>query len=193
MDSRSTEIQIDADRIRSAMRECGLNSVKDLADTLGVHRNTVSNYLTGKTTIPDALARMLELLNLSPADVLSLRRRRRLVPGLAVSNLVDSLHEALPGAAFVLFGSRARGTAKQYSDYDLGFFTGRPHDFATYSRLLDLVADWNEESLLTAQLVALDRADQSFLRDIAEDLVFLGGSPKAWCGLLEETGLQLHE
>ena len=122
--------------------------------------------------------------------MLSWDRRRRPIPGLLVSDLVSALQAEVPGAAFILFGSRARGDAKRHSDYDLGLFSDPGPEFPLYSRLLDRVAEWNEESLLTAQLVNLTRAD---LAEVAEDAVFLAGSHAEWCAFLRKAGIRLHE
>ena len=195
METGSTQIVLDAGRLQREIHHRGFSSVKDFADSVGVHRNTVGNYLSGKTALPSALAKMLAALDLAPAEVLSLHLRRRQVPGLLVSDLIGALHTAVPEAAFALFGSRARGTAKRYSDYDIGVFVfgPRPLEFSTFSRLLDRVSAWNEESLVMAQLVDLTHAEGSFLEDLAEDLIFLAGSHVAWCELLRKAGMQLHE
>ena len=103
---------------------------------------------------------------------------------------MSALQAEVPGAAFILFGSRARGDAKRHSDYDLGLFSDPGPEFPLYSRLLDRVAEWNEESLLTAQLVNLTRAD---LAEVAEDAVFLAGSHAEWCAFLRKAGIRLHE
>ncbi len=193
MTAEHAEITLDATRLQQAMHEHGFSSATDFAHALGLHRNTVSKYLAGKASLPSALARMLATLELSPAEILNLRLRRRLVPGLGVSSLVDQLHTIVPEAVFALFGSRARGTAKPYSDYDIAVFSPDVLDFARFSRLLDRVSEWNQESLLTAQLVDLSRAEASFLRGLAEDLVFLAGSHGIWCELLRKAGMKLHE
>lgn len=193
METDSTQIVLDAARLQREIHHRGFSSVQDFADAVGVHRNTVGNYLSGKTALPSALAKMLAALDLAPAEVLSLRLWRRQVPGLLVSDLIGALHTAVPEAAFALFGSRARGRAKRYSDYDIGVFRLRPLEFPTFSRLLDRVSAWNEESLVMAQLVDLTHAEASFLRGLAEDLIFLAGSHAAWCELLRKTGMQLHE
>ena len=106
---------------------------------------------------------------------------------------MSALQAEVPGAAFILFGSRARGDARRHSDYDLGLFSDAGLEFTLYSRLLDRVAEWNEESLLTAQLVDLTRAEPSFLSEAAEDAVFLAGSHAAWCAFLRKAGIRLHE
>jgi len=117
-----TQLVLDTEVLARAIRDAGYGSVRAFADALGLHRNTVGNYLNGQTALPDALERMLIALQLEPRDVLRLERRSRRVPGLEVAGLVDDLHRALPDAVYVLFGSRARGTAKRYSDFDLGVY-----------------------------------------------------------------------
>ncbi len=191
--SESTKLVLDTTRLQQEIHAHGFASLKDFADSVGVHRNTVGNYLSGKTALPDGLARILEALDLEPSEVLSLSVLRRHVPGLAVAGLIGSLHAAAHDAALVLFGSRAQGTAKRYSDYDIGVFRSEGLDFPTFSRLLDLVGEWNQESLLRAQLVDLTRADGPFLDSLAGDLQFLAGCHAAWRDLLRKAGMQLYE
>ncbi len=189
----TTEIIVDASRLEKAIADRGFSSVKEFAEFIGLHRNTVGNYLSGNTSLPSGLARILAGLDLVPGDVLSLHPRPRRVSGLAIAPLIEGLRGCLPCAALVLFGSRARGSAKRYSDYDLGVFLPDALSFEAYSRLLDHVEEWNASSLSVAQLVDLTRADGSFLRALAEDLVFLAGSHAAWCELLNRAGVQIHE
>ena len=189
----SAQLLIDSTRLQREIQARGFPTVKSFADSIGVHRNTVGNYLAGKTALPGTLARMLEALDLAPAEVLSLSQRRKQVPGLSIANLISTLHTSVPEAAFVLFGSRARGTAKRYSDYDIGVYHPDTMAFAVFSRLLDEVSAWNDESLVVAQLVDLTRADTSFLTRLAEDVVFLAGSHTSWCDLLQTAGVQLYE
>ena len=193
MISSATHLVLDATRLQREIHAHGFSSVQDFADSVGLHRNTVGNYLSGKTALPGALARILDALDLAPAEVLSLSQRRRHVPGLAINDLIETLHTVVPDTALVLFGSRARVTAKRYSDYDIGVYSSGALSFPVYSRLLDLVSTWNEQSFVMSQLVDLSRAEESFLNDIAEDLQFLAGSRAAWCDLLQQAGLRLHE
>ena len=187
------QLTIDTARLRKAIQDRGYSSAMEFAEAVGVHRNTLGNYLSGRTALPSGLGRILTALDLDPADVLSLPIRRRQVPGLTVTDLVDGLAEIAPRGAFVLFGSRARGTAKPYSDYDIGFFATDSIDFAVFSRMLDRVAEWSETSLVTVQLVDLSRADPEFLAGIVDDAVFIGGSYAVWCELLRKMGVHLYE
>ena len=193
MKTEPTQLTLDTTRLQREIHARGFASVKDFAESVGVHRNTVGNYLSGKISLPGALSRILEALDLAPAEVLTLSLRRRQVPGLSITGLIQALREAVPDAALVLFGSRARSTAKRYSDYDIGVYQLGALEFAAFSRLLDLAGEWNDESLVMVQLVDLTRADVSFLRDLAEDFVFLAGSHTAWCHLLRKAGMRLHE
>ena len=189
----STQLQLDVSRLQTEIQRRGYSTVQEFADAVGIHRNTVGNYLAGKTALPAALTKILLALDLAPADVLSLPFRRRQIPGLMIADLVDSLHAACPQAAFVLFGSRARGTAKRHSDYDIGVFRSEGLEFDLFSRLLDQVGSWTQDSLSTVQLVDLTNAEEALLEGISEDAEFLAGSPSAWCALLRKAGIQLHE
>jgi predicted nucleotidyltransferase len=193
MKNETPKIVVQASRIELAIARRGYASVKDFAESVGLHRNTVSNYLSGKASLPDGLARILAELDLEPGDVLALSPTPKRVAGLAIADLVDTLHRARPDAAFALFGPRARGTAKRISDYDVGVFTPEGLEPATYSRLLDEVEDWNEASLRVAQLVDLGKETDAFLVRAAPDLVFLAGSFGAWVELLKRAGMSIHE
>lgn len=187
------ELRLDTHLLRQAMRRKGFDSVQDLADSLGLHRNTIGNYLSGKTGFPAALGRLLAALDLEPARVITLHRPRLQVPGLALGPLIDDLREALPGAVVVLFGSRARGTAGELAGYDLGVHSPAGIWFREFSALLELVAAWNASERSQVHLENLSRVDEEFLHNVAPDLVFLAGSFSAWCDLHNRAGHLLHE
>jgi transcriptional regulator with XRE-family HTH domain len=133
--SSDTQIILDDTRLRQDIRARGFSTAKQFADAIGVHRNTVGNYLSGNAGMPSALGRILEALELTPADVLSLSRQRRQVPGLAVADLVDRLINVEQNLAVVLFRSRARKDAKPHSDYDLGIYRHEPLEFHPVSSI----------------------------------------------------------
>jgi plasmid maintenance system antidote protein VapI len=74
MEAQAATVKIDPPKLLQAMRARGFDSVTELADSLGLHRNTVGNYLSGKTGMPQALALILEALDLAPGEVLYLDR-----------------------------------------------------------------------------------------------------------------------
>lgn len=184
---------VNAAVIRTAMERRGFHSVEQLANALGLHRNTVGNYLHGASALPHALSRILDLLELSPDEVFRDTVVRRRVPGHGVAKLVDQIVARRAGMCAVLFGSRARGTEKRYSDYDLGVFDPTGISFRDFSPLMTVVDDFNKGRLEEVQITNLSDADETFLRGIREDLTYLGGSFSAWIELLKKSGVVVYE
>ncbi|MBL7663233.1 helix-turn-helix domain-containing protein [bacterium] len=178
---------INSHLLRQKIKTLGFKSIHDFATTIGVHRNTVSDYLNSKAKpLPDGLEKILNYLGLHPKDALLEHRLESFqYPEQPILPLIDELVTACPEAAFVLYGSRARGTEKKYSDFDIGLYTIKPIPFSLYSSLLDKVDCWNEANILSVQLTNLNNADQYFLTSISKDIKFIGGKPKAWEVLLK--------
>lgn len=193
MDRLNSTYILDPQVFTAALKAKGFHSLSKLAHTVGLHRNTISNYLNGAPVLPDALARIFAALDLAPAEALKPSIPQRGEPALRIAKLVDLLSAAAPKCVFVLFGSRARGKEKQFSDYDLGVFREDGVDFPLYSRLLDLTAEWNDTELTSVQLVNLASAEKSFLEAIATDILFLSGSRQEWLRLLTQSGVTIYE
>jgi predicted nucleotidyltransferase len=102
-----------------------------------------------------------------------------------IADLTDQIARKDPAACVVLFGSRARGRHKRFSDFDIGVYNQSSIPFATLSAMLSCVDDFNETSMHTAQLTNLSDADSAFLREIGPDLRFLAGSNVAWNNLVD--------
>jgi plasmid maintenance system antidote protein VapI len=56
--------------VRHAMQLKGFKTIEHIANTLGVHRNTITPYFSGERALPDCLDRLLHILGLSPSDAL---------------------------------------------------------------------------------------------------------------------------
>lgn len=184
---------LNADIAEVALRAKGYRSFNELARTLGLHRNTLNNYLTGAAPFPAALERILAALELTPQQAFRDARPQRKITALAIAPLVGRLCAARPDSALVLFGSRARGRGKRYSDYDLGIYREPEIEFGELSRLLDQVDEWNAAELTTAQLTNLSAGGEDFLRGVREDVQFLGGNFLQWLALLRKAGVQTYE
>ncbi len=184
---------VDSRVMSDALDAKGFRSWAELAAQLGLHRNTLGNYLKGAPALPEALEKVLLALGLSPGEAIREASPRRAVNAMGISRLLDRLNASAGDCAFVLFGSRARGTSKRFSDYDVGVFHESGIDFARFSQLLDLVADWNENHVTTVQLTNLNSADGDFLGGISEDLRFLTGSRSSWLSLISRTGVRAYE
>lgn len=186
-------IVLNIEAVEEAMGQRGIRSIQALAKKLGYHRNTFNAYFSGHRALPEALEKLIVELELPPAAVLKLVRPNKRLPALPLQQLIKDLHRKIPEAAIVLFGSRARGEGKKYSDYDLGIYQEPELSLDEYSKLLSLVAQWNATHFSTAQLVNLTNADSEFLISIREDVVFLAGDFQAWCDFLRRCKVSLHE
>ena len=193
MKSELPIFQIKPEIVRAAMLRKGYKSIDNLSAALGLHRNTVGNYLRGAPAFSPALNSLLQFLDLNPNEVFEQVRPKKRIHWLAICELVSGLHRRHSAAAYVLFGSRARGAHKRFSDYDLGFFSSKEIKFQDFSELLSLVDEHNDQSLSTAQLTNLNVADSSFLREIQDDLLFIAGDPQAWLDLLAKAEYYLYE
>lgn len=185
------KIELDTDVIRRLMAKRGLHSFKELAQASGVHRNTVSDYLTGTTKpLPEGLERILAALGATPGEALRATKLSRAVPAASIAALVDSLNPLLTQACLILYGSRARGRPKQYSDYDLGVYHAAPIEFSRFSKMLDIVAKWNDTHTIEVQLTNLSLADREFLQAIATEGIFITGSLESWLKLLQQAEVE---
>ncbi|MEZ4754355.1 MAG: nucleotidyltransferase domain-containing protein [Bdellovibrionota bacterium] len=182
---------VNAEVLKAAIKQKGFGSIEELASTIGVHRNAIGNYLQGARAIPEVLGKVLDTLEISPAQVFEGTRPRRHIPGLEISKLIDSITACHANAAICLFGSRSRGDNKKNSDIDLGIYRSKKISFKEFSPLMTMVDDFNEDLSTPVQLVNLTSADKDFLLSIREDLMFLGGSLNSWAELLRKADVVL--
>lgn len=177
---------MDAQKFRERLRRSHFRSVEGLARSLGIHRNTIQYYLAGHRVLPEKLEGMIRALRLSPFEILLEKDEEDLQGREDVGGLVDRLHEEFPKATFVLFGSRARGMAKKYADWDVGVYSleGIPH--STYRLMSRRKEDLSEDLPFLVDLVNLNRlveSDPSFLRNISREWVLLAGRQQDWLAL----------
>ncbi len=174
---------VDTERFHRALKEKGYRSVKELAENLGVHRNTIHHYLSGRAVLPAAFERIITALGVTPAEILVAKPEAKplLHPGIAT--LIDQLHLEFPNVTFVLFGSRATGRAKKYSDWDLGVFSSDGIDHALYRKIARRKDDLAEDLPYFVDVVNLSCADASFLREASRGWTYLTGLQQDWAEL----------
>lgn len=165
------------------MHQQGYRSIGALARALGMHRNTIHYYLSGHGVFPEKLEKMLARLALRPADILVRKAESVANPLESIAPLVDLLQRKYPEAAFVLFGSRARNTARPYSDWDIGMYVRSGASHERYRMMRREKEEWEEQSPYFVDLSNLNRADDAFLRSAARGWVFLGGNLGSWIDL----------
>lgn len=100
-----------------------------------------------------------------------------------IVSVIEYLKEHLPEeSAIVLFGSRARGTARHNADFDIGIFSMtrfRWQDFAVWKAAAEDIA-WP----YIIDLTDLTRAPDSFLEEINQEVLVLHG---VWHGNRRES------
>lgn len=170
-------------RFHEALKRKGYRSIGALAQSLGVHRNTIHHYLSGNPVFPEGLVKILTALDLSPTQALDKQEAHWSSPYEGIAPFVDRLHAEYPNVTLVLFGSRVAGRGHRYSDWDLGVFSriGLPHE--RYRRIVIKAEELAEEFPFLVDVVNLNRADLSFLREISRHWVFLTGSQEDWMDL----------
>jgi len=92
-----------------------------------------------------------------------------------------------------LFGSRARGDHKKYSDYDIGIYSKEGIEFSEHSKLIDIAEEYQNERPYDINLSNLNNADKKFLLEIKKDWKFLTGDFLSWLELQEKSETVLYE
>lgn len=174
---------IDEKRFKEALKEKGYKSIGALAKQLGMHRNTIHYYLSGSGVFPENLEKMFYALDLKPWDVLVEKKEEADLSLEPIASLIDQLHREFPDVTFVLFGSRTRGRAHKYSDWDIGVFSDKGMTHKLY-RSIALRADELADDLpFVVEVVNLNRASAAFLRDASRGWQFLAGNLSDWITL----------
>ena len=98
------------------------------------------------------------------------------------------LHRHVPGFAVWAFGSRAKWTAKPYSDLDLAIVTDRPLDLSLSAALAD---DFSESDLpFKVDVIDWASTSEAFRKIIERDRVVVqpAQARRAGCGVSGEAG-----
>ncbi len=160
------------------------SNMGDFASAIGVHRNSLSNYLSGKAILPDVVEKTLNYLNISSKDVFLLVESKPQEIVKILSPVVGAIIMKYPDVAVVLFGSRARNTARKYSDIDLGIIAEAPMTLTKWSEIRNIVDEHLTDLPYLADVVDLKRADSEFTENIINDLKFLGGNPTHYLAMI---------
>jgi predicted nucleotidyltransferase len=171
---------IDAKKFRSTLKDKGFRSIGDLAKSLGIHRNTIHHYLSGHGVLPDSFEKIIQALDLKPADILIEEAEAKSPLIEPIAPLVDSLHQDFPDFTFILFGSRPRGTAHKYSDWDLGVYSSNGLTHNRYRKILRRKDELVENLPFFVDIINLNRADEYFLKEASRHWMFLAGKLTDW-------------
>ena len=176
---------IDSTELERAMLANGYPTLQALADAMGVHRNTLHYYLKGQSVFPKAVSDLLDRLHLAPAQAIRKKATPRYEVWGVIAPVVDRLIEEFSDVAWVMFGSRARGDERKYSDWDLGVFARAGIEHRRYIKMRERLMALMEPTAYLADLTNLCVADRDFYDSVVTDLVYLGGSFSEWLALQE--------
>ena len=167
---------LDIDKIRQLGKRSGFNTLKDLCAEASVHYNSITPYIKKeRSPFTQVVLDIASALKVSAKDLICKDEERE------ISSIISSLPPLLgPGQAIFLFGSRARGTQKKFSDVDLGITGGRDKmSFSLFCEIKSSIDDLFEDSPLSINLINLDLAPLSFLEEIEKDMRFICGDEKS--------------
>jgi predicted nucleotidyltransferase len=173
-------------RFHKALKEKGYRTIGQFARSLDIHRNSIHYYLSGHGVLQKNFEKIIKALGLKVHEII-IDEEKAEVPGLEqIASLIDMLHMEFPDVTFVLFGSRSRGTAHKYADWDVGVFsdTGLTHE--SYRRIVQYKNVLVEDLPFFVDLINLNRADKYFLREVSKDWKFLTGKLNQWIKLQNE-------
>lgn len=184
---------INSSKIYTAMAEKGFKTIEELSLALGVHRNTISPYLNGTRALPDCLNRLLNILEIKASEAIIPSTQIKKQHGLDIAPLIEKMITLRPDICFILFGSRAKGNARKYSDYDIGVYSKTSLTFYEFSKLIDLTEDYKSNLHFDVNLTNFSLADDEFLKDVKSHWIFLGGNFASWIALQNKAGIVLYE
>ena len=169
------EVIIDTETLENLLRGRGYGSLSEFASHAGIHRNTVRKYIVGNAPIfSRGLAAISSQLGVQPWQLLKQLHDKPYEELVAKIKAIANHDKQL---AFVLFGSRAKKTAKKYSDWDIGVSGGStPVESNHYLALRQEVDDAFDDFPFGVQLVNLDQAPTWFLQELNTTVQFLCGN-----------------
>jgi len=172
-----------------ALKKSGFRSITELSDFIGVHRNTIQYFLSGKNVLPESVDKVLEVLELSPKDAFTKKKPFKKDGGKKqIAFLVDMLHEKFPDITFILIGSRAKNKSRKYSDWDIGCYSKKGVSHSIYRKMLILIHAQVESLAFYIDLVNLNNAPLSFLKEVSKGWKFLSGKQMDWITLKDMAG-----
>ena len=176
-------ITLDSEKIKKALKEHGYGSILELAQSLRIHRNTIHYHLSGRPVLPESLEKLMQALDLKPADIMVEKKERKPLLPEKIAALVDQLCTKFPNVTIILFGSRTGKRAHKYSDFDFGVFAseGIPHPL--FIRIAKYTEELADSTPYMIDIVNLNNAGEVFLKEISRSWIFLAGSQQDWIAL----------
>jgi predicted nucleotidyltransferase len=169
---------LDRQAVIHRLKERGYANVSRFAGRIGVHRNTMLGYFRGQPVFASAFLKIAQALGLDPLDLIipDKNQTAALGPLDEIRPLIAALLRQSPGITVVLLGSRAKGRANRFSDWDLGVTRpSAPINGKEFLSLRGIAADLSEDLVRPVDVINLDAAPGWFWEGVDYEPIFLYG------------------
>ena len=113
---------ISTERLKKIMSARGIASISELSRQSNIHRNSLSPYLKQeKSILNEVTEKIAKALQVDPLLLVERREVGSLDPFKVIPKIKKYSLSLNEKHCFFLFGSRASGLAKEYSDYDIAY------------------------------------------------------------------------
>lgn len=179
-----TRYKLDDRQLATQLRKVGLSTISQFTQQYGINRATLNNYLNGRGPFPESFYVIADALNVDPIQLLTpvASTLENAIPKLEeIASIIMACSKVSPRIAVILLGSRAKGNAQDYSDWDLGVTGGaQPLTTKEFLHIKQLVEDLKEDLPRDVDVVNLGEAPEWFLRGINYLPRFLSGNESSW-------------
>lgn len=175
--------RMDKEEFFSSLHASGYKSLMDFAHRTGIHRNTLGLYLSGREILQGAFMKIADALHCDPMELVQkVTDAETRVQNLSeIRPLIDHILSTDSRIAVMLIGSRAKGTAKKYADWDVGITRGSvPIEGSLYLRLCGEIDDLADDLVRHVDLVNLDAAPAWFLSGFDYEPIFIDGDRESF-------------
>ncbi len=177
------DYRLDREKFKKSLLEAGFKSLLDFSRKTKIHRNTLQGLLLGKNVFVSSFSALAAHLKKDPMELITPQSTLA-----AKIKHLDELKEVVAQlvrrdkkTVVVLLGSRARGTEKEYSDWDLGVFRyPEPLSGREYLKMKRIVEEASEKIVRRVDLVNLNQAPLWFLKDLKGTVIFLDGPQESF-------------
>lgn len=173
---------INKNKIKIAMEAKGLSSLGILSRICFIHRNTLYPLVRGeRSPFTNTYLAVCRALDIDPVECL-VKHRRDNAPSIeeVASSVFAEYQKNFPDLCLFLFGSRATGKAKEFSDYDIGMTGGRhPIGGLDFLRIQESILERCDNMPFKVDVLNFDSAPTNFLIDFDSPLLLLAGSKES--------------
>lgn len=173
---------LNSNLFQKCLKQRGYRNVADFIAQTGFNRMTIHHYQEGNGPFSEAYYRLCDSLNVDPLELLApIFSQTQNLQIEEILPLIKKMAAKYQQVAFGLFGSRAKGMAKKFSDWDIGITGGSAAlNTGQYSKIKNEIMDLAEDLPRSVDVIFLDAAPLWFWEEMDYTPVFLAGDEKSW-------------